>query len=142
MDTKSKFALFYYKLLINLEILKTIKTFTLGILLVLVAVACQSKNGYLKQFEKFVTTVEQDCANYSTEDWAGADAQFQAFTETEYQKYEDKLNPEDQNRLGRLVARYAKVRYRSAMQQAGDYVEDVMDEVEGFVEEMEEDLDE
>lgn len=122
--------------------MKTIKTFTLGILLVLVAVACQRKNGYLNQFEKFVATVEQECANYSTEDWAGADAQFEAFTETEYQKYERKLTPENQNRLGRLVARYAKVRYKSAMQQACDYVEDVMDEVEGFVEEMEEDLDE
>ena len=116
---------------------KTIKTFTLGILLVLVAVACQSKNGYLNQFEKFITTVEQECTKYSTEDWAGADAQFQAFTTTEYQKYERKLTPEDQNRLGRLVARYAKVRYKSAMQQAGDYVEDVMDEVEGLVEEFE-----
>ncbi len=114
------------------------KTFTLGILLVLVAVACQSKNGYLNQFEKFIATVEQECTKYSTEDWAGTDAQFQAFTTTEYQKYERKLTPEDQNRLGRLVARYAKVRYRSTMQQAGDYVEDVMDEVEGFVEEMEE----
>lgn len=137
MDTKSKFALFYYKLLINLEILKTIKTFTLGILLVLVAVACQSKNGYLKQFEKFVTTVEQDCANYSTEDWAGADAQFQAFTETEYQKHESKLTPEDCNLIGRLTVRYTKVRYKSALQQAGDYVEDVMNVVDGFVEEFE-----
>lgn len=121
--------------------MKTIKTFTLGILLVLVAVACQSKNGYLNQFEKFISTVEQDCANYSTEDWAGADAQFQAFTTTEYQKYESKLTPEDQNQIGRLKAKYYKVRYKSAMQQAGDYVEDVMDEVEGFVEEMEEEED-
>lgn len=117
--------------------MKTIKTFTIGILLVLVAVACQSKNGYLNQFEKFISTVEQDCANYSTEDWAGADAQFQAFTETEYQKYEDKLNPEDQNQIGRLKAKYYKVRYKSAMQQAGDYVEDVMNVVDGFVEEFE-----
>ena len=117
--------------------MKTIKTFTLGILLVLVAVACQSKNGYLNQFEKFISTVEQECANYSTEDWAGADAQFQAFTETEYQKYEDKLNPEDCNLIGRLTVRYTKVRYKSALQQAGDYVEDVMNVVDGFVEEFE-----
>lgn len=115
---------------------KTIKTFTLGILLVLVAVACQSKNGYLNQFEKFISTVEQDCANYSTEDWAGADAQFEAFTETEYQKHESKLTPEDQNQIGRLKAKYYKVRYKSAIKQVGDVLEDFEEQAEGFVDEL------
>lgn len=116
--------------------MKTLKIFAIGILLVFVAVSCQSKNSYLNQFEKFVTTVEQECADYTTEDWAGADAQFEAFTETEYKKYESKFTPEDRNLIGRLTARYTKVRYKSALQQAGDYVEDVMDVVEGFVKEI------
>lgn len=105
---------------------------------ILVLTSCQSKNNYLNKFEKFVCTVEQGCANYSTEDWAGADAQFQAFTESEYHKYENKLTPEDQNQLGRLCARYAKVRYKSALRQAGNYIEDVMNTVEEFVNEFDE----
>lgn len=100
--------------------------------------ACSSKYSYLNQFEKFISEVESHSANYTLEDWAGADAQFHAYSETEYQKYQDKLTPEDRNQLGRLTARYSKVRYKSALQQTGDYVEDVLDAVEGFVEEMDE----
>lgn len=117
--------------------MKTIKTFALALLLVTIAVACQSKAGYINQFDKFVTTVEQECANYTTEDWAGADAQFEAFTETEYQKHESKLTPEDRNLIGRLTVRYTKVRYKNALHQVGNYVEDVMDAVDEFVEELE-----
>lgn len=116
--------------------MKTIKTFALALLLVTIAVACQSKAGYINQFDKFVTTVEQECVNYTTEDWSGADAQFEAFTETEYQKYESKLTPEDQNRLGRLVARYTKVRYKGAIEQVGDVLEDLEEQAEGFVDEL------
>lgn len=105
---------------------------------VLVLTSCQNKNSYLNKFETFVSTVEQGCANYSTEDWAGADAQFQAFAETEYQKYENKLTSEDQNQLGRLSARYAKVRYKSALRQTGDYIENVINTVEEFVDEFDE----
>ena len=115
--------------------MKKITTLIFILISVLVLTSCQNKNSYLNKFETFVSSVEQGCANYSTEDWAGADAQFQAFAEIEYQKYENKLTPEDQNQLGRLSARYAKVRYKSALRQAGNYIEDVINTVEEFVDE-------
>lgn len=120
--------------------MKQLKTLITVLLLTCVATSCQSKKSYIQKFEKFVVNVEQNCSAYTDEDWAGADAQFHAFTEIEYQKYQNKLTPEDRNQLGRLTARYAKVRYKSALHQASDYVDDVMDAVEGFVEEMEDDL--
>lgn len=118
--------------------MKTIKTLLLLVLGTVLMCACSSKDSYLNQFEKFISEVESHSANYTLEDWAGADAQFHAYSETEYQKYQDKLTPEDRNQLGRLTARYSKVRYKSALQQASDYVDDVLDAVEGFVEEMDE----
>lgn len=118
--------------------MKKITTLIFILISVLVLTSCQNKNSYLNKFETFVSSVEQDCANYSTEDWAGADAQFQAFTESEYHKYENKLTPEDQNQLGRLSARYAKVRYKSALRQTGNYIKDVMNTVEEFVDEFDE----
>lgn len=118
--------------------MKKITTLIFILISVLVLTSCQNKNSYLNKFETFVSSVEQGCANYSTEDWAGADAQFQAFAETEYQKYENKLTSEDQNQLGRLSARYAKVRYKSALRQTGDYIENVINTVEEFVDEFDE----
>lgn len=78
-------------------------------LAVLASCAPLNKDSYLKQFDAFVTKVEQNADKYSHDDWDDADDRFEDFTEDYYERFADKLTNDDKKQLGTLVARYHKV---------------------------------
>ncbi len=90
-----------------------------------------------RSFERVVDKAETDGASYSEQDWAAADAQYEEFME----KYSDmetlrSLTPEKRKEVGRLAARYLKVRTRVQMQDMQDALEVGSDLTKGFLDEL------
>lgn len=101
----------------------------------LLATSCATNSP--RSFERVVTQAENKGAQYSQEDWSSADAQYEEFVE----KYGDtetlkRLTPEERKEVGRLAARYLKVRMQFATSQMKELMEVGADMSSGFLEEL------
>lgn len=101
----------------------------------LLATSCASTTP--RSFERVVDKAESDGASYSEKDWEVADAQYGEFME----KYSDmetlrSLTPEGRKEVGRLAARYLKVRTRVQMRDMQDALEVSSDLTKGFLDEL------
>lgn len=101
----------------------------------LLATSCATNSP--RSFERVVTQAENKGAQYSQEDWSSADAQYEEFVE----KYGDtetlkRLTPEERKEVGRLAARYLKVRMQFATGQMKELMEVGADMSSGFLEEL------
>ncbi len=116
----------------------------LALLLCLATAGCHTpmnKDAYVQDFTEFVEKVEADGADYSLRDWEQADERYEDFTDDYYERFADKLSPEDQKTLGRNVARYTKIRMAYALQGLSDDIEDGTNFMKGFLEESNDELD-
>lgn len=112
-------------------------------LLCLTMVSCNipmSKDGYVKGFTEFVEDVEANGANYTLKDWEKADDLYENYTEDYYERFADKLTPEDQKALGRCAAKYAKARMASQLQGLSDDIEEGANFMQGYAEELDDDM--
>lgn len=84
-----------------------------GIMMILLFASCQSTPlGYVDSFERFVERVEKNASSYSKEQWERNDKQFKRFIER-YKTEKQKLSPEENEKIGRLMARYTKAKIGS-----------------------------
>ena len=133
---------YIFKLLLNkyYHVMKRISLFAmLGVVLLCLTVACNvpmNKDGYVKGFVSFVEEVETKGANYTLKDWEKADDRFENYTEDYYERFADRLTPADQKTLGRCAARYAKARAASSLKGLSDDIEDGVNFMEGYMEQM------
>lgn len=82
----------------------------IGIIMVLLFVACQpTRRGYVNSFERFVERIERKAASCSKEQWKNNDQQFVKFVER-YKTEKQGLTLEENQIVGRLMARYVKAR--------------------------------
>ena len=65
-----------------------------------------SKARYLESFRVFVAEIELHADEYTTEDWKENDDLFESYAEYQYQKYKYDLTEEENEEIGRLIARY------------------------------------
>ena len=68
-----------------------------------------------RTFERVVADAEQNGDKYDQEDWEQADARFENFRNHYNYDALQKMSEEEQREVGRLMARYAKVRAKSAL---------------------------
>ena len=99
-----------------------------------VLVSCQSASeNYIRGFERFVSKVEKENANYTDEDWERKDLEFEKYTNEKYEKVEKKLTSNDRKKIGELTARYYKVRAMAYGNSLIDGVEEGIDYLDGFL---------
>ncbi len=101
----------------------------------LLATSCASTTP--GSFERVVDKAENNGASYSEKDWDAADAQYEEFLE----KYSDmetlqSLTPEERKEVGRLTARYLKVRMQHVTVQMKDLIDVGSDLTKGFLDEL------
>lgn len=109
------------------------KTWIVAVL-TLIAAACAVNTP--KSFERVVESAEQKAANYSPQDWQKADERFEDFVEKYNEKHLLTMSDEEQEEVGRLIARYYKVRLEYAGRQAKDYMRAGSNIMKGYMDEM------
>ena len=116
---------------------------SLAVLLVLLLlVACGSRQSrprnFIASFEGFVMKVEKDAENYSKDDWKNADETFKEFKQEKLNRENAgvKFSSEEQNKIGKLEARYYKVRVSATGKGLIEEVEGDLEYLKGFAEEV------
>lgn len=94
-----------------------------------------NKEKYLQDYTWFIAELEQHSSSYTTAQWDEAQLQFEQFNIELYQRIYTELTPDDQQTIGRLKARYAKVQLRHQLNKMLDGVEDGLEQLKGAVEE-------
>ena len=61
-----------------------------------------SKENYLKDFDTFVNQVENEYAQFSTQDWESTDLQYTQFSSELNHKVLTQLSSQDQQQIGKL----------------------------------------
>ena len=105
--------------------------------------ACQSKltaELYMESLEHFVEKVEENADSYSAKDWDRKDAEFSKFMDEKFEKVKDQLTPEDKRKVGELTARYTKARLRGVGSTVKGTLEEWMDYVKGFTDELQQSM--
>ena len=105
--------------------------------------ACQTKltaELYMESLEHFVEKVEENADSYSAKDWDRKDAEFSKFMDEKFEKVKDQLTPEDKRKVGELTARYTKARLRGVGSSVKGTLEEWMDYVKGFTDELQESM--
>lgn len=116
----------------------TIKSLFITGLLVLFLFSCSSpQEKFIRNFESFVSGVEENADNLSFSDWDALDAEYEGFAE-EYKEYSRDFTRDQQKEVGRLFGKYYKLRLRAA----GEEIVNYSGLTEGFLEEMGNDFEE
>ena len=105
--------------------------------------ACQTKltaQLYMESLEHFVEKVEENADSYSAKDWDRKDAEFSKFMDEKFDKVKDQLTPEDKRKIGELTARYTKARLRGVGSTVKGTLEEWMDYLKGFTDELQESM--
>ena len=100
----------------------------------LLMTACAANN--IKGFDRVVSDAETHAASYSEADWKRADERFEDFVEKYNADYLRTLGADEQQEVGRLVARYAKVRLEYANRQMQELLKAGSNMASGFIDEM------
>jgi len=88
-----------------------ISTILFGMIVILLFTACRRPmpRTYMNSFERFVEQVEKNASSYSKEQWEKNDQQFGKFVKR-YKTEKRRLSPEENAKVGRLMARYTKAK--------------------------------
>lgn len=93
--------------------MKSIKQFQIMVpVLLLFATACTqslTKQAYIQNYQTWIACLKQDYKNYKKADWSRAEATFQRYSETEYNRFNDDLNPEERQTIDKLTGQYYAV---------------------------------
>ena len=95
-----------------------------------------TKDQYLKDFDRFVSTAEVDLATIRKDDWLNVEQKYDQFTTEMYNKVSDKLTPEDQQTIGKLKIRFEKVRFQFELKQLEKKVTDGVEQIKGAAKEI------
>lgn len=100
----------------------------------------ESKDSYVKDFNKFVDKVKKECADYSAKDWEKADKTFKEYTSEKYKKYSSELSESELVEVAKLKASYAALQLKrgakavkegvkDAVEKGGEAVDDIIDDI-------------
>lgn len=117
-----------YKLILCLILMKTI--FLLS--------SCKSYNkiDYFTEYNQFITQVESDYIQYDENKWDEIDFVYNKFNKELYDKIYTDLDKFDQQQIGKLKARFQKVKYKYEVNNAIRSVKDVVQQTVGAIEEV------
>jgi hypothetical protein len=110
-----------------------LKYHSFAIVLLIQSCSFNTKDNYLDDFTNFITEIEANYKEYSSEDWQFIDAKIEEFTETRFDIHKENLTNEDKKEIGKLIARYTKVRSYAYGKQFKEGLEDATNYFEGFI---------
>ena len=119
--------------------LSDFKSFFVISIIALIQISCDafySKQTYLKDFEQFVINTEQNHSEYNDIDWENSDVEFKQYTDELYQKVYNELNESDQQQIGKLKARYEKVKFKYELKNTIQSIKDGIQQTVGAIEEV------
>lgn len=93
-----------------------------------------TKEKYFTDFNNFVTETEQYHYNYTTSDWENSDYEYSQFTTELYQKIYNELTSDDQQQIGKLKARYQKVKLKSDIKETIQSIKNGVNQTLGIIE--------
>ena len=117
--------------------------------MMLALVACNPAQSKIDELEKLVTEVEAEYKDYSKEDWRGVTEAYEALLK-EMEEYD--YDVEQRKRIGRIKGKYEAVAMKYTMSnfsdilddyanEMGEYADELKEGVEGFIDELTEDID-
>lgn len=120
-----------------------------AVCVMMVFTACNPAQSKIDELEKLVTEVEAEYKDYSKEDWRGVTEAYDALLK-EMEEYD--YTTEDRKRIGRLKGKYEAVAMKYTMSnfsdilddyanEMGEYADELKEGVEGFIDELTEDID-
>lgn len=111
------------------------KKIILGLVLSTILFACTeniSKSAYLSKFEKFISKIES--TSVESLNIEKINEQYEKYSQELFNKYKDELTTEEMQKIGKLNARYLKVKLNSGINEVGDQLEEAAEKAKGFVE--------
>lgn len=119
--------------------LSDFKSYFVISIIALIQISCDAfytKQTYLIDFEQFVINTEQNHSEYNDIDWENSDIEFMQYTDELYQKVYNELNESDQQQIGKLKARYEKVRFKNKLKNTIQSIKDGIQQTVGAIEEV------
>lgn len=107
--------------------------------LLLFATACTesfTKDGYIRNYEAWVSTLKLHYKDYKDSDWSRAEAEFKRYSETEYSRFKDDLTPEERQKVDRLAGQYYAMLAKYKANQVKDEINSMMNKAKGMFEEL------
>lgn len=119
--------------------LSDFKSYFVISIIALIQISCDAfytKQTYLIDFEQFVINTEQNHSEYNDIDWENSDIEFVQYTDELYQKVYNELNESDQQQIGKLKARYEKVRFKNKLKNTIQSIKDGIQQTVGAIEQV------
>lgn len=107
--------------------------------LLLFATACTesfNKDGYIRNYEAWVSTLQLHYKDYKDSDWSRAEAEFKRYSETEYNRFKDDLTPEERQKVDRLAGQYYAMLAKYKANQVKVEIKSMMNKAKGLFEEL------
>jgi len=111
----------------------------LVLVLLLFATACTesfTKDGYVHNYEAWVSNLKQEYKVYKDADWARKESEFKHYSETEYNRFKDDLTPEERQKIDRLSGQYYALLAKYKANQVKDELNSIMNKAKSMFEEL------
>lgn len=95
-----------------------------------------SKEDYFSEFEQFTNKVELEYTQYDENKWDETESEYDKYNNELYDKVYPELNIEDQKHIGKLKARYQKIKYEYEIKNTIQTIKDGIQQTVGAIEEV------
>lgn len=89
---------------------------------------------YLRDYDRFVSRVENNYQEYSETQWEKTEAKYEEFNSTLYDRVYKDLTPKDQQAIGKLKARFEAVKLKYKFNHLKQEVKDGIEQFKGALE--------
>lgn len=116
------------------------KNYVLLVFFFLGLCSCDIFQSTIDQAKSEIEYAEKNIEVMTTEDWSELEIKMQEF-EIEFEQNRDKYSDEQIKEIGNLKGRYAALLFKKGMNDIKDSIKDVGDQLEGFIEGIQDNLD-
>ncbi|MGL4805357.1 MAG: DUF6565 domain-containing protein [Bacteroidales bacterium] len=92
-----------------------------------------NKEKYLQKFTSFIDEISEKGNEFTEEQWKKADKIFTALADTDNFEFKDNLTVSEKKEIGKLKGKYVVMRAKSGFRKAKKEVKEIMDQTEGFL---------
>ncbi|MEI6154407.1 MAG: DUF6565 domain-containing protein, partial [Deltaproteobacteria bacterium] len=108
------------------------------IIILILLVSCNNspvftKGQYIKKFEGFIITAENNYMTYDNDMWKKANTQFRDLSETEYSRFEKELSVDEKQKIDRLIGRYYSFVAKYQASQVKEKLKRLNNQAEGLI---------
>lgn len=118
---------------------QVMKNLIMAAALLLFATACSqslTKEGYIRKYQSWITSLEQKYPNYQDADWIHAEADFKMYSETEYNRFKNDFSPEERKQVYQLTGQYYAILAKYKTHQVTEELNSMIENVHGMLNEL------